>query len=125
MGEHGAPLGEMLDDVGTGPHLAPRGEVAQAGGDIHGVADVVIALEQDHVVGREPAADRDGLRVSSRRHPHLQSGGHERRGVDAHEHRPVTQPFGDPDPTARADVPNHPAERGEDRDGALVALDLG
>ena len=41
------------------------------------------------------------------------------------EHRPVTQPLGDPHASAGADVPHHRPEGREDRDGALVPLDLG
>ena len=119
---HGGSSG---DHRRHGQHLVAHGQVAQPGGDVHGVADVVVALEEDDRPRRDPALDGDGLGGDVDGRLHLQGGRHQRHGVDAHEHGAVSEPFGDAHGPARADVAQRRAEHAEHGHGPFVTLGLG
>ena len=122
------PARQVLHDGGGGERLSRRRLVAQARRDVHRVPDVVVALHEDDLARSQARADGDGL-DRARDHAHdvvdLEDRLEQRPGRDAHEHDPVTQPFGDPHPTPRADVAEQRTEGGEHVDRALVALELG
>ena len=67
VGRLGRPPGRKFgDQLGQGQHLVADGQVAQPGGDVHGVADVVVPFEQDDVADGDAAFDGHRVRGPSR-----------------------------------------------------------
>ena len=114
------PLGQ-LEVVGGREERARLGDVAQPRRQVDRPADVVVALQQDHVPGRHPAAQLElaGAMVALL---DGERGPDERLGLDADEHQPVAEPLLDAHPEEGSDLPNGGAERLQLRDRAVVAV---
>lgn len=97
--EHHPPSGQVAHDGGSGERFAALGEVAESSRDVHTVPDVVVTFHQDHLTRRDSRSDRhrlDRARDRARDVVELENGGEQWRGIDAHQHDAIPQPFGDP-----------------------------
>ena len=114
-------LGEPFELHRRDQHLDALGEVAQPGGHVDGRADVVVALEQQRVAGRQ--AGPDGQRRTDVGGPLLEVED-ELDGValvDGHDHAAVTEPLGDAHAAIGGDRAHDAAERAEDTARGIVA----
>jgi hypothetical protein len=113
---------QRRDEGGGGQHLVGLGEVAQPGRQVHRLADVVVALEQQHRPPGDAGAQRQRgagvvdavLDVDDRLDQRLR--------LDTDEHRAVAEPLGDAHTPAGRDLAHRLAEQGEHRHGGCVAL---
>jgi hypothetical protein len=102
------------------------GDVAQAGREVDGGADVVVALEQDDGTPCHTGPQREGRLDLVEVALDLEDGVDQRDAVvDGHEHGAVAQPLGHAYAPVRCHLPHAGAEVGEQRDRLLVALGLG
>ena len=117
------PLGQ-LEAVGAGEQLAGAGEVAEAGGEVDRPADVVVALEEQHVAAGDAAAQRQvALAGVAQLDGHGRA--HEGVGLDADDHHAVAEPLLDPDAEERGDLPHDRAQDLQLVHGGFVAVVVG
>jgi hypothetical protein len=104
------------------------GKITEPGGHVDTVSDVVVTLHQNDVAGRHSGTNRDGLsraRYGADDVVQLENGGQQGWGFDAHQHHPVTEPFGDAHTSSGTDLTQQRPERCEHFDRIVVTLTFG
>src|SRR5204862_5528968 len=106
--------GEVVDLVGRHEDVVGAGGVAQAGGQVHGQPDVVVALEEQRVAAGD--AHPQGERGADLAGPlvEVEGGGHPVGVVDGDDHAAVAQPLGDAYAPVGRHFAGHAAEGGEE-----------
>jgi|GEM_PF-29612 len=115
----------MSDILGRGQHLMRLGDGAQTGGKVNGSSDVVIAVDQDDWPSRHPGPKRKrGSRFGDLFFD-LDNGMKERFWLNAYQHRPITEPFGDPHPTSGGHTADRQPECRQGRYRPIITLAVG
>ena len=111
-------LARRVAAVAGDEHLAALGRLGDPGGDVHDVADHVVARARPTSPRCTPARSRSGV---GRGVEQLDGAVHRRRRLGEREHEPVAEALDDPAAPAAHDRPDGAVVLGEQRGGGLVA----
>lgn len=103
---------QTVEQVDGSKNLTWLRQGGQPSGQVHDVADVVVAFEENDVTRGDPGVNRQ-LRALGGQHPFdPKDGADKRRRFEANQHRPVAQPLGHPHTRCRTDrTKDRPEER--------------